>query len=143
MTKRKKNTTKENKRAKEAYPVVISSVRLFITSNNLWSHPTIQQRKDLTFENSPKRLQSTELHLDPSHKTMLDAVFLPFLSRQLNDCMCFLIYCTFFDYVQDSFKRMTSISDSWAQLFEGRLALNLGLNLTRVSFSFIQKHFLR
>ena len=30
----------------------------------------------------------------------------------------------------------------WAQLFEGRLALNLGLNLTRVSFSFIQKHFL-
>ena len=29
-----------------------------------------------------------------------------------------------------------------AQLFEGRLALNLGLNLTRVSFSFIQKHFL-
>ena len=31
---------------------------------------------------------------------------------------------------------------TWAQLFEGRLALNLGLNLTRVSFSFIQKHFL-
>ena len=31
---------------------------------------------------------------------------------------------------------------TWAQLFEGRLALNLGLNLTRVSFSFIQKPFL-
>ena len=31
---------------------------------------------------------------------------------------------------------------SWAQLFEGRLALNPGLNLTRVSFSFVQKHFL-
>ena len=30
----------------------------------------------------------------------------------------------------------------WAQLFEGRLALNPGLNLTRVSFSFVQKHFL-
>ena len=29
-----------------------------------------------------------------------------------------------------------------AQLFEGRLALNPGLNLTRVSFSFVQKHFL-
>ena len=29
-----------------------------------------------------------------------------------------------------------------AQLFEDRLALNPGLNLTRVSFSFVQKHFL-
>ena len=29
-----------------------------------------------------------------------------------------------------------------AQLFEGRLALNAGLNLTRVSFSCVQKHFL-
>ena len=29
-----------------------------------------------------------------------------------------------------------------AQLFEGRLALNRGLNLTRVSFSCVQKHFL-
>ena len=28
---------------------------------------------------------------------------------------------------------------SWAQLFEGRLVLNPGLNLTRVSF--VQKHF--
>ena len=28
-----------------------------------------------------------------------------------------------------------------AQLFEGRLALNLGLNLTLVSFSYAQKHF--
>ena len=31
---------------------------------------------------------------------------------------------------------------SRAQLFEGRLALNRGLNLTRVSFSCVQKHFL-
>ena len=30
-----------------------------------------------------------------------------------------------------------------AQLFEGRLALNPGLNLTQVSFSCVQKHFLR
>ena len=30
-----------------------------------------------------------------------------------------------------------------AQLFEGRLALNPGLNLTRVSFSCVQKYFLR
>ena len=29
-----------------------------------------------------------------------------------------------------------------AQLFEGRLALNPGLNLARVSFSFVPKHFL-
>ena len=29
-----------------------------------------------------------------------------------------------------------------AQLFEGRLALNPGLNLTRVSFSGVEKHFL-
>ena len=29
-----------------------------------------------------------------------------------------------------------------AQFFEGRLALNLGLNLTLVSFSCAQKHFL-
>ena len=29
-----------------------------------------------------------------------------------------------------------------AQLFKGRLGLNLGLNLTRVSFSCVQKHFL-
>ena len=27
-------------------------------------------------------------------------------------------------------------------MFKGRLALNPGLNLTRVSFSFVQKHFL-
>ena len=31
----------------------------------------------------------------------------------------------------------------WAQLFEGRLALNPGLSLTRVFFSFVQKPFLR
>ena len=31
---------------------------------------------------------------------------------------------------------------SRAQLFEGRLALNPGLNLTLVSFSCVQKHFL-
>ena len=30
----------------------------------------------------------------------------------------------------------------WAQLFEGRLALNPGLNLTPVSFSLVQNHFL-
>ena len=35
------------------------------------------------------------------------------------------------------------LSSPWAQLFEGRLALNPGLNLTQVSFSFVQKHFLR
>ena len=29
-----------------------------------------------------------------------------------------------------------------AQLFEGQLVLNPGLNLTRVSFSLVQKHFL-
>ena len=33
-------------------------------------------------------------------------------------------------------------TNSRAQLLEGRLALNPGLNLTRVSFSFVQKHFL-
>ena len=32
---------------------------------------------------------------------------------------------------------------SWAQLFEGRLALNPELNLTGVSFSCVLKHFLR
>ena len=31
---------------------------------------------------------------------------------------------------------------TWAQLFEGRLALNPGLNLTLVSFSGVLKHFL-
>ena len=31
---------------------------------------------------------------------------------------------------------------NWAQLFEGRLALNPELNLTLVSFSSVQKHFL-
>jgi len=29
-----------------------------------------------------------------------------------------------------------------AKLFEGQLAINSGLNLTRVSFSCVQKHFL-
>ena len=117
MTKRKKqNKTKENKRAKEAYPVVISSIRLFVTSNNLWSHPKIKQ-------NNKEKIQLLKIHLKdfsqqssilvPATKQMLAAVFLSLLSRQLNDCMCFLIYCTFFDYVQDSFKRMTSKSDSW------------------------------
>ena len=32
--------------------------------------------------------------------------------------------------------------NSWAQLFEDRLALNPGLNLTRVSFSGVLKQFL-
>ena len=31
---------------------------------------------------------------------------------------------------------------TWAQLFERRLAFNPGLNLTLVSFSCVQKHFL-
>ena len=31
---------------------------------------------------------------------------------------------------------------TWAQLFEGRLALNPGLNFTRASISFVQKPFL-
>ena len=30
----------------------------------------------------------------------------------------------------------------WTQWFKGRLTLNPGLNLTRVSFPFVQKHFL-
>ena len=30
---------------------------------------------------------------------------------------------------------------AWAQLFEGRLALNPQLNLTLISFSWVQKHF--
>ena len=34
------------------------------------------------------------------------------------------------------------VLSSWAQLFDGRLAFNLGLNLTRVSLSCVQKHFL-
>ena len=34
------------------------------------------------------------------------------------------------------------VKNSRAQLFEGRLALNPGLNLSRVSFSGVQKHFL-
>ena len=33
-------------------------------------------------------------------------------------------------------------TNSRVQLLEGRLVLNPGLNLTRVSFSFVQKHFL-
>ena len=38
--------------------------------------------------------------------------------------------------------RQVTGRSNWAQLFEGRLALNPGLNLARVSFSFVQKHFL-
>ena len=44
-------------------------------------------------------------------------------------------------YVRE-FELSHSNLTSRAQLFEGRLALNPGLNLTRVSFSFVQKHFL-
>ena len=36
----------------------------------------------------------------------------------------------------------TCVIATWAQLFEGRLALNGRLNLTKVSFSCVQKHFL-
>ena len=32
--------------------------------------------------------------------------------------------------------------ESGAQLFEGQLALNPGLNVTRVSLSYVEKHFL-
>ena len=41
---------------------------------------------------------------------------------------------------------LESVSRVWTsrtQLFEGRLAFNPGLSLTRVSFSFVQKNFLR
>ena len=38
-------------------------------------------------------------------------------------------------------KQNQQLFNFWAQLFEGRLALNLGLNLTRVSFSFVQSIF--
>ena len=38
--------------------------------------------------------------------------------------------------------RKTYASFNLAQLFEGRLMLNPGLNLARVSFSCVQKHFL-
>ena len=34
------------------------------------------------------------------------------------------------------------LQNCWAQMFEGRLALNPGLNLTRVSLSCVKKHFL-
>ena len=45
--------------------------------------------------------------------------------------------------VQDEWiNRNVEILKTRAQLFEGRLALNSGLNLTMVSFSFVQKHFL-
>jgi len=37
---------------------------------------------------------------------------------------------------------LEKIDFSWAQLFEGQLALNPALNLTQVSFSFVGKHFL-
>ena len=35
------------------------------------------------------------------------------------------------------------LQNCWAQIFEGRLALNLGLNLTRVSLSCVLKAFSR
>ena len=37
---------------------------------------------------------------------------------------------------------MSKQERAWVQLFEGRLVLNLALNLTLVSFSCSQKHFL-
>ena len=40
-------------------------------------------------------------------------------------------------------RNFNRISLNWAQLFEGRSALNLALNLTQVSLSCVQKHFLR
>ena len=49
-----------------------------------------------------------------------------------------LLKCSF----RSSFLRCSAPIETRAQLFEGRLALNPGLNLTRVSFSFVQKHFL-
>ena len=41
-----------------------------------------------------------------------------------------------------STNEIPSLSYTWAQLFGGRLVLNPGLNLTRVSISLVQKHFL-
>ena len=43
---------------------------------------------------------------------------------------------------QQSSIKMTDVWGTSAQLFQGRLAVNPGLNLTRVSFSFVQKHLL-
>ena len=45
-------------------------------------------------------------------------------------------------YGKVSYSQSQKTVNTWAQLFEGRLALNPGLNLTRVSFSYVQKLFL-
>ena len=45
------------------------------------------------------------------------------------------------DYLDENFEGMIFVYYILAQLFESRLALNPGLNLTRVSFSGVQKHF--
>ena len=62
--------------------------------------------------------------------------------RQLTvykDCKTYFFILQF---VTSSTKGTRVFTQSWAQLFEGRLALNPGLNLTQVSFSCVQKHFL-
>ena len=53
--------------------------------------------------------------------------------------LCYFLCKFIFVIILDT---LTQKLESWAQLFEGRLTLNLGLNLTRVSFSCVQKHFL-
>ena len=45
-------------------------------------------------------------------------------------------------YGKVSYSQSQKTVNTWAHLFEGRLALNPGLNLTRVSFSYVQKLFL-
>ena len=47
-----------------------------------------------------------------------------------------------FAIVQDPTGILWNLNQFWAQLFEGQLALNLGLKLTLISFSCVQKHFL-
>ena len=47
-----------------------------------------------------------------------------------------------FQAIEEMVDHMTASLYNRARLFEGRLALNPGLNLTRVSFSCVQKHFL-
>ena len=52
------------------------------------------------------------------------------------------ILATHFNEPDHSGHKFGPYSPAWAQLFEGRLALNPGLNLTLVSLSCVQKHFL-
>ena len=132
-----------------AYDYVCASIR--------WrpDHPTTYDDFPSLAANSARRSLSwaTSAVRCKPHKSSGSEISEESNSKPLGPRKVRLLISVWKEYFPISKRRNSSVSErigkavksdaSRAQLFEGRLALNPGLNLTWVSFSCVQKHFLK